>query len=61
MKISEFVDKYREELDISYSTVHRLIKEKVLKENIHYRISRRGSYDKYMVLEKPLYKFFKGE
>lgn len=61
MKISEFVDKYRTELNITYSTVYRLIKECVLQENIHYRISRRGSYEKYTVLEKMLYKFFKGE
>ena len=61
MKISEFVDKYKDEFDISYFTIHRLIKEKVLRENIHYRKTYRGTYEKYIVLERPLLKFLKGE
>lgn len=59
MKISEFVDKHKE-LGVTYYTVYRLIKEKVLRENIHYRQSYRGNYEKYTVLERPLVKFFNG-
>ena len=60
MKISEFVDKHKE-LDVNYFTIHRLIKEKVLKENIHFRRSYRGTYEKYTVIERPLVKFLNGE
>lgn len=60
MKISEFVDKHKE-LGVSYFTIHRLIKERILRENIHYRRSYRGTYEKYTVLERPLVKFFNGE
>lgn len=60
MKISEFVDKHKD-LDISYCTIHRLIKNKVLRENVHFRRSYRGSYEKYSVLERPLVKFLKGD
>ena len=61
MKISEFVEKYKDEFDINYFTIHRLIKERVLRENIHYRKTYRGTYEKYTVLERPLVKFLKGE
>ena len=60
MKISEFVDKHKE-LGLTYYTIHRLIKEKYLKENIHFRKSYRGSYEKYTVIESPLIKFFNGD
>ena len=60
MKISEFVAKHKE-LDVSYYTIHRLINERVLRENVHYRLSYRGSYKKYSVLERPLVKFLKGD
>ena len=60
MKISEFVNKHKE-LGVKYFTIHRLIKDRVLKENIHYRRSYRGIYEKYTVLEIPLLKFLKGE
>mgnify|MGYP007111793395 CR=1 FL=1 len=60
MKISEFVAKHKE-LDVSYFTIHRLIKDKVLRENVHYRRSYRGTYEKYSVLERPLVKFLKGD
>lgn len=59
MKISEFVDKHKE-LGVNYATVHRLIKERYLKENVHFRRSYRGSYEKYTVIEGPLVKFFNG-
>ena len=61
MKISEFVDKYKNEFDINYFTIYRLIKEKVLKENVHYRKTYLGNYEKYVVLERSLVKFLKGE
>ena len=60
MKISEFVDKHKDELDITYFAIHRLIKTKALRENIHYRKSCRGSYEKYSVLENPLVQYLKG-
>lgn len=60
MKISEFVDKHKD-LDVTYYTIHRLIKEHILRENIHYRKTYRGAYEKYTVLERPLVKFFNGE
>ena len=53
MKISEFVDKYKDEFDINYYTIYRLIKERVLKENVHYRKTYLGNYEKYVVLERP--------
>lgn len=61
MKISEFVEKHKYDLGISYNTVHRLIKDGALKENIHYRKTSIGIYGKYRVMERPLLKYFKGE
>ena len=59
MKISEFVGKHQD-LGIRYHTIHRLIREKALKENIHYRRSFRGNYEKYELIEAPLIKFLQG-
>lgn len=61
MKISDFVNKHKEELGISYNTVHRLIRDGALKENIHYKKVSIGIYEKYRVLERPLLKYFRGD
>lgn len=59
MKISTFCNKHPE-LGINYMTIHRLIKNKTLKENIHYVKYWCGVYEKYKVRELALLKFFKG-
>ena len=60
MKISEFVDKYGDELDITRHAIYGLIKHGYLKENIHFRLSYRGVYKKVTVIESSLVKFLKG-
>lgn len=42
MKIKQFVEKYGEQYNITYSSLHRLIRLHVLKENIHYTKSYRA-------------------
>lgn len=59
MKISEFVDKHGEELGVNYNSIHRLIKSGFLRENIHYRKTYRGAYEKYTVIEMGLLKYLK--
>lgn len=60
MKISEFVSKYGAELDITRSTIYELIKGRHLRENVHYKTSYRGVYQKFTVIESSLVKFLKG-
>ena len=60
MQISEFVDKHGEELGITRHVIYDLIKGKHLKENVHYRTSYRGVYQKFTVIESSLVKFLKG-
>ena len=60
MKISDFVQKHKDELGVTCCSIYRLIKNNALKENIHYRKSCRMSYEKYSVLEIPLINYLKG-
>lgn len=60
MKISEFVGKYGAEFNITISTIYELIKHKHLRENVHYKTSYRGVYQKFTVIESSLLMFLKG-
>lgn len=60
MRISEFVDKHGEELGITRHAIYDLIRNRHLEENVHYRTSYRGVYQKFTVIESNLIKFLKG-
>ena len=59
MSIKEFVDKYGVKYCLSYSTLHRLIRLGVLKENIHYTKSYRAVRCRILINEQKLLQYLK--
>lgn len=57
MSIIQFVKKYKKVYDITYATLHRLIRIGALKENIHYTKSYRVTKCRYLLNEKKVIQY----